>query len=202
MKNVARHARTQIRKRKTRWRRPNLDRAIAENSEESIRALVTPRIHTVKGSTRRSHSHMQDLGRATLKPLGHEFDCTPGRRLEEANRHAAGAEAASYPNVDLLFRPRAYRKLGIPRDLFTALRADLRDRPGAGLAGHWEGSSSCQSDLPAPQILYRQFPAEAWVAPVMPEMPRVRLTCMPGKSDFGSWTLLVMNDRARVHDNA
>jgi len=119
------------------------------------------------------------------------------RRLGGGGRPRGwGTEGQSTPNVDFYSGLVLPAKLGIPRACFTPIFAIARWRA----AGHWKEQLGA-SIYRATQNLYRAVPAEAGCPLDGPKCRGWRLTCMH-RIRFGQFDAVVMNDRARVHDNA
>ena len=76
---------------------------------------------------------MQELAEELFDRFGHDHMYDVARRLEKAAESRLGAKGI-YPNVDL-YSGLVYRKLGIPRDLFTPIFAIALV---AGWLTHWK----------------------------------------------------------------
>jgi len=113
---------------------------------------------------------LQDLAEQLFNRFGHDSMYDLARRLRKA-RHAAWAERASTPMSDF-YSGLVYRKLGIPRDLFS--RRSSRIARVGGLAGPLEGAARWPIGFnrPTPDLI-PAVPAESLVCPWIPEMPRV-----------------------------
>jgi citrate synthase len=75
---------------------------------------------------------LQKLAEDLFRSFGHDEMYDVARRLEEVAADRLGAKGI-YPNVDF-YSGLVYRKLGIPRDLFTPIFAIART---AGWLAHW-----------------------------------------------------------------
>jgi hypothetical protein len=87
-----------------------------------------------------------------------------------------------YPNVDF-YSGLVYRKLGIPRDLFTPVFAISRV---AGWLGSLEGAARCKSNFPPLSDLYRHIHASLGPCGRAGEC-RGRLSCIYLFSDHGDY---------------
>ncbi len=76
---------------------------------------------------------LQELAEQLFDRFGHDHMYDVARRLEKAAESRLGAKGI-YPNVDF-YSGLVYRKLGIPRDLFTPIFAIARV---AGWLAHWK----------------------------------------------------------------
>jgi len=103
--------------------------------------------------------------------------------LEEAARHAAGAEG-HLPQMSIFISGLVYAQARIARRPVHAIFAIARV---AGLAGPLEGQASVPIGIYRPPRSITAVPAEAGCPDAL-EMPRWRLTCMH-RIRFGKLTL-------------
>ncbi|MCT0201401.1 citrate synthase [Synechococcus sp. CS-603] len=130
---------------------PYLDRAIAEKQK-------------IMGFGHREYKVkdpraviLQDLAEQLFNRFGHDSMYDLARRLEEAAATRLGPKGI-YPNVDF-YSGLVYRKLGIPRDLFTPIFAIARV---AGWLAHWKEQLGANR-IYRPTQIYTGSSGRSWV---------------------------------------
>jgi len=130
---------------------PYLDRAIAEKQK-------------IMGFGHREYKVkdpraviLQDLAEQLFNRFGHDSMYDLARRLEDAAATRLGPKGI-YPNVDF-YSGLVYRKLGIPRDLFTPIFAIARV---AGWLAHWKEQLGANR-IYRPTQIYTGSSGRSWV---------------------------------------
>jgi len=100
---------------------------------------------------------LQDLAEQLFNRFGHDSMYDLARRLEEAAATRLGPKGI-YPNVDF-YSGLVYRKLGIPRDLFTPIFAIARV---AGWLAHWKEQLGANR-IYRPTQIYTGSSGRSWV---------------------------------------
>jgi citrate synthase len=101
---------------------------------------------------------LQSLAEEMFARFGHDDLYDVARALEEAADSRLGPKGI-YPNVDF-YSGLVYRKLGIPRDLFTPVFAIARV---AGWLAHWREQLGANRIF-RPSQIYTGRPLRSWVA--------------------------------------
>ncbi|EAQ70567.1 MULTISPECIES: citrate synthase [unclassified Synechococcus] len=101
---------------------------------------------------------LQSLAEEMFARFGHDALYDVARALEEAADTRLGPKGI-YPNVDF-YSGLVYRKLGIPRDLFTPVFAIARV---AGWLAHWREQLGANRIF-RPSQIYTGHPLRSWVA--------------------------------------
>ncbi len=100
---------------------------------------------------------LQGLAEELFHRFGHDAMYDVARRLEEVAAERLGPKGI-YPNVDF-YSGLVYRKLGIPRDLFTPIFAIARV---AGWLAHWREQLSANR-IYRPTQIYTGLPERQWL---------------------------------------
>ncbi len=100
---------------------------------------------------------LQGLAEELFHRFGHDAMYDVARRLEEVAAERLGPKGI-YPNVDF-YSGLVYRKLGIPRDLFTPVFAIARV---AGWLAHWREQLSANR-IYRPTQIYTGLPERQWL---------------------------------------
>ncbi|MCP9772560.1 citrate synthase [Synechococcus sp. Tobar12-5m-g] len=130
---------------------PYLDRAIAEKQKIMGFGHREYRVKDPRAVI------LQDLAEQLFNRFGHDSMYDLARRLEEAAAVRLGPKGI-YPNVDF-YSGLVYRKLGIPRDLFTPIFAIARV---AGWLAHWKEQLGANR-IYRPTQIYTGSPGRSWV---------------------------------------
>jgi citrate synthase len=130
---------------------PYLDRAIAEKQKIMGFGHREYRVKDPRAVI------LQDLAEQLFNRFGHDSMYDLARRLEEAAAVRLGPKGI-YPNVDF-YSGLVYRKLGIPRDLFTPIFAIARV---AGWLAHWKEQLGANRIFRPTQI-YTGNTGRSWV---------------------------------------
>ena len=130
---------------------PYLDRAIAEKQKIMGFGHREYRVKDPRAVI------LQGLAEQLFERFGHDSMYDLARRLEEAAAVRLGPKGI-YPNVDF-YSGLVYRKLGIPRDLFTPIFAIARV---AGWLAHWKEQLGANRIFRPTQI-YTGNPGRSWV---------------------------------------
>jgi citrate synthase len=100
---------------------------------------------------------LQSLAEEMFARFGHDALYDVARALEEAADSRLGPKGI-YPNVDF-YSGLVYRKLGIPRDLFTPVFAIARV---AGWLAHWREQLGANRIF-RPSQIYTGHPLRSWI---------------------------------------